>query len=268
LESSIQKKNERRAEPSLGDFGIRAGRGFLIASRLTFAGEAIMRALGIVSLVFSVAVMGCNRSMENSIDSIPKKDVQMQGPGPVELHFALVPAPRLLHGQNELPLPELTAFVVSLKAAVTKWTVYLPDDVPVDTAIDLLAKFEKGECSNVAVYAEDARGDCAKRDICVNVEPRGPVQVVTEFTQVYPEFLKEYVGKHGGNDVDFLVAKCQLGELGLVLRPLLAMCKKKHVRLMESGGPNGMPGRRYVEVLDVLRDLGVETVSFYGVYAE
>jgi hypothetical protein len=117
----------------------------------------------------------------------------------------------------------------------------------------------------VAVYAEDARGDWPKRDIGVEVAPEGQVRVVTEFAKQYPKKLSQHVGEYGPN---LLVAECRLEELGRVLRPLLAVSKKKHVRLQETGGLDGMPAERYVKVLAVLKQLGVKTVSFYGVYVE
>jgi hypothetical protein len=189
----------------------------------------------------------------------------VKSPGPVELHFALLPVPRLIDGKNEVLLPGLAAFVTSRKAPVAKWTVYFPDDVPVNVAIELFAQLEKAGCSGVAVYAENARGDCAKRDLCVDVGPTGPVQVVTECAQACPESLKEYVGTCGK---DLLVTKRELSELGPVLQPLMEMWKKKHVRLMESGGLEGLPASRYVEALKAFISVGVETVSFYGVYVE
>ena len=225
-----------------------------------------MRRLGIALLLVSLLVTGCGASLEDDIRTTPKNVPQAKTSGSVELHFALGPTPRVLQGKNQLLLAELSNFIASRKTTVTKWTVYIPDNVPVDTAIALFAEFTKAECTNVAVYAEDARGDCAKRDICVDVGPSGSVQVVTELRQDYPETLKQYVGTHG--DKDLLVAKCQLAELSQVLRPLLAMREKKHVRFMEVGGLKGMHGTRYVEVLEALRHLGVEEVSFYGVYAE
>jgi hypothetical protein len=216
-------------------------------------------------LLLHVAIVGCDTPAGDSI-----KDPSSEGPRPkakkhVELHFSLDPEPRLRDGSEELVLPDLAHFVASRKGTVTKWTVYLPDDIPVDTAIELFANFQRADCPNVAVYAEDARGDWPKRDIGVEVGRAGPVRVVTEFAAEYPETLNQYVGAYGEN---LLVAERQLDNLGLVLRPLLAMAEKKHVRLQETGGLDGMPAARYVKVLGVLKELDVEAVSFWGAYVE
>jgi len=221
-----------------------------------------MRSVRMLSLITLILVAGCSRAKTSS---------------QVDLHFALDPAPCLFEG-NRILLPQLSGTVASRKTAVTKWTVYLPDDVPVNTAIDLFSQFEKAECMNVAVYAEDANGERAKRDICLTVWPDGPVHISTEVTTNHTDALKQYtelvaqfekaqctVGKSGQ---DLLTARCQLNDLAPILRPLLAMCSEKRVRVMEAGGVEGMPGRRYSEVLEILKQLGVEKVSFYGVYVE
>ena len=210
--------------------------------------------LGRIPMLLILAfVVGCGK---------PASDASKQ----VELHFRLTPAPRVLCGAEETALPELKHFVTSRKETVAEWTVYLPDGVPVDTAIALFGQFEETGCLNVSVYAEDATGDWPKRDIGVEVGPRGPVRVVTEFVKEYPEPLRKYTGKHFPENL--LVAECELGDMAAVLRPLLAISGEKHVRLQEVGGLEGMPAKRYVEVLTALEDLGVETVSFYGVYVE
>jgi hypothetical protein len=212
-----------------------------------------------------MVIVGCDAPARDRIEN-PSND----GPGTkaqkqVELHFRLDPKPHLRNDSEDVALRDLAHLVASRKGAVAKWTVYLPDDIPVDTAIELFAPFQKADCPNVAVYAEDARGDWPKRDIGVEVGPDGPLPVVTEFAKKYPKKLNQYVGEYGPN---LLVAKCRLEELGVVLQPLLAMSQKKHVRLQEAGGLDGMPAERYVKVLGVLKRLGVETVSFYGVYVE
>jgi len=177
----------------------------------------------------------------------------------------LSPSPRVV---QEILLPEVTGFVASHKADVPKWTVYLPDSIPIDTAIVFFRQFQNAGCLNLAVYAEAARGDWPKRDIGVEVGPDGPVRIVTEFTQSYSEELNKFRDRDFPPSQSLFVATCQLSELGGVLPLLLAMSDQKHVRLQETGGTHGMAAQRYVSVLEHLKKLGVTSVSFYGVYVE
>jgi hypothetical protein len=78
--------------------------------------------------------------------------------------------------------------------------------------------------------------------------------------------VRHYTGKHWPGHL--LVAKVELGELEPVLVPLLGIDERKHVRLQEIGGRDGMPASRYAKALKEFKSLGVEYVSFYGVYVE
>ena len=224
-----------------------------------------MKRITAIVLMPAMSIVGCGRIAMDSVKDAPGASSTMKGRTPVELHLVLDPSPRIV---QQILLGEVTRFVASQKADVPKWTVYLPDSIPVDTAIVFFKQFQEAGCSNLAVYAEDARGDWPKREIGVEVGPDGPVRIVTQFAKDYPEQLNKFRHKDFPPPQDLFVAECELSELGKVLPLLLAISKRKHVRLQEVGGERGMAAERYVNVLEHLKKLDVASVSFYGVYRE
>jgi hypothetical protein len=142
----------------------------------------------------------------------------------------------------------------------------LPERIPIDTAIMLFQEFFVSKCQNVAVYAEETGGDWIKHEIGIEVKHKDPVQIITQFTSDYPPTIQKYTGK--SHLKNLFIAKCTIPEMKNILPSLLNISPKKHVRIQESGGLEGMPAARYVEVLNSLKELGVESVSFYGVYIE
>ncbi len=143
-----------------------------------------MRHTTTLLLLLQVAIVGCGTSTGDGIEDSSSEDSRLKAKEHVVLHFSPYPDPRLYYGsEREVALPDLSQFVALRKDTAAKWTVYLPDDLPVDTAIDLFARFQKAECPNVAVYAEDARGDWPKRDIGVEVGPGERVKVVSELAE-------------------------------------------------------------------------------------
>jgi hypothetical protein len=223
-----------------------------------------MRRTGVLFLLFAVPIAGYGAGAAENASDAPAGSGP-KGRAPVVLHFKLEPSPRVV---QEILLPDVTSFVASQKGDVPKWTIHLPDGIPIDTAIVLFKQFQNAGCSNLAVYAEDARGDWPKRDIGVEVGPNGPVRIVTEFSREYSEKLNAFRDKDFPPPQSLFVATCTLSELGDVLPLLLAMSKQKHVRLQEIGGTHGMPAPRYVNVLEHLKKLGVKSVSFFGVHLE
>lgn len=183
-----------------------------------------------------------------------------------ELHLRLSPEPYLAFSNKNLLLKDINSFVNENNQDRIKWTLYLPDKVPIDTAILLFQQFLIAKCANVAVYAEDANGEWSKREIGIAVSPNDPVRIITESITEYPQPLQKYTGESYPKNL--FVAKCNLTEIKNILPSLLAISKKKHIRFQESGGTEGMPAVRYVEVLKAIKELGVLVVSFYGVYIE
>ena len=182
------------------------------------------------------------------------------------LQFALDPEPIVRAGSREIPLAGVRSFISQRGRADQRQVLYLPDDVPIDTAIELFREFSYAGAARISVYAENARGDWPKREIGIEVGSSDPVRVVTEFAESYPESLKAYLGNDVKNTL--LVAKCALPEVGAVLKPLLHLSARKHVRIQEVGSQDGTPAKRYLQVLEELVKLDVTTVSFYGVYIE
>ena len=228
-----------------------------------------------ILLLLAAAIVGCGgdatdsakaaRGARGGMKAARGASGGIKGGTPVELHVRLQPSPRIV---QEILLPEVTRFVAAQKADVPKWTLYLPDGIPMDTAIVLFKQFQEAGCLNLAVYAEEAKGDWPKREIGVEVGPDGPVRIVTEFARDYSEKLNEFRDKDFPPPGSLFVATCQLSELGNVLPLLLATSEQNHVRLQETGGTHGMAAQRYVDVLEHLKKLGVTSVSFYGVYLE
>jgi hypothetical protein len=224
-----------------------------------------MRRTGMILLLLAVLIAGYGADATDNAQDAPGGGSRPKGRSPIELHLKLKPSPRIV---QEILLPDVTSFVASQKADVPKWTIHLPDNTPIDTAIVLFKQFQNAGCSNLAVYAEDARGDWPKRDIGVEVGPNDPVRIVTEFAQAYSERLNAFRDRDFPPPQSLFVATSELSELGDVLPLLLAVSKRKHVRLQETGGTDGMAAQRYVDVLEHLKKMGVTSVSFYGVYLE
>ncbi len=183
-----------------------------------------------------------------------------------ELHLQLSPEPHLIFGNKNIFLKDISSFVNENNQDKIKWTLYFPDAIPIDTAILLFQQFSITKCENVAVYAEDANGEWSKREIGIAVGPNDPVRIITESITDYPQPLQKYTGESYPKNL--FVAKCTLTEIEKILPSLLEVSKKKHVCFQESGGIKGMPAARYVDVLKVIKELGVSVVSFYGVYIE
>lgn len=209
--------------------------------------------------IWGFSLSGCNRHRPTQrIDSRPQPSQR--------LDFKLVPTPVVHAGSHAIPVAAIQSFIAQQKGASLRWVLYLPDEVPIDTALDVFRQFADAGCAHISVYAADARGDWPKRDIGVEVGPNDSMRVVTEFAERYPDALKIYLGNDAENKL--LVAKCSLPELGAVLPPLLALSPRKHVRIVESGTESGTPAQRYLQVLEELKRVGVSTVSFFGVYRE
>ena len=101
----------------------------------------------------------------------------------------------------------------------------LPCQQDIDLAVQLFQTRVDYGCTNVAVYAEDARG----------------------------------TGNHSSENL--LVASKPVSQLGSTLLPLLSVAKSNHVRVQEFGGVDSLPAERYFEILTELKRLGVAVVS-------
>lgn len=189
---------------------------------------------------------------------------------PYELHLRLAPDAHLVMGDNHIALKDMRAFVAQKRKQKIKWTLYLPDRVPINTAILLFDQFAAAQSKNVAVYAEKPDTDdpdAFKREIWLELWPNDPVGIVTRAKDAYPPLLEKYRVYHP--EKNLFHAKCGIPGIKEILPLLMEIASDKHVRLQEFGEFNkGLPADRYVEALKALKESGVLYISVCGVYLE
>lgn len=221
----------------------------------------------IIVLIIAINLMSQGMGYANDhISSMNTKAIIKCSKVNKELHLLLSPEPHLTLRSKKILIKDISSFVKENDQGNSKWTLYLPDAIPIDAAIQLFQQFLIANCANVAVYAEDANGDWIKREIGIEVGPTNRIEIVTQFKTEYPKPLQKYIGNNVTENL--FVAECKIAEINNILPLLLKISPKKHVRFVESGGIEGMPAVRYVEILKIMKGLGVLTVSFYGVYIE
>ncbi|MCP5096017.1 MAG: hypothetical protein GY943_10725 [Chloroflexi bacterium] len=171
---------------------------------------------------------------------------------------------------QQFSLADFPAYIAEINTGAQekniRWVLYLPDEINMEQAQVLFGQFAAADAGYLSVYAQSPYGEYPRRDIGLEVGAKGPIRVITATRENYPEELQLYVGDPF--PTNYLVANVTAGEMDVILTPLLATTDRKHIRLQEMGNFKGMPASVYASVLTELQLLGVETVSFYGVYTE
>lgn len=186
------------------------------------------------------------------------------------MRLRLVPDAHLVIGDDHIALRDIRAFVAQKRRQKIIWTLYLPDRLPIDTAILLFEQFAAARSKNVAVYAEKpdtVDPDAVKREIRLELWPNDPVGIVTRTRDSYPPLLEKY--RVYLPDKELFYAKCGISGIQEILPLLLETTSDKHVRLQECGEfRKGLAADRYVETLKALKGSGVLYLSVSGVFLE
>lgn len=217
----------------------------------------------ICSIVFAFY---CQSYAEDNIPIVTIKTPIDKSMTSCELHLRLTPEPHLVMGNNNILLKDINSFVAKKGQIKIKWTLYMPDRIPIYTAILLFEQFLTAKSKNVAVYAEKPDSNALKREIWIELWPNDPVRIITKVRDAYPPLLEKYREYHP--EKDLFLAKCSISGIKEILPLLLEISPDKHIRLQEAGGLEGLPADRYVELLKTIRELGILYISVCGVYLE
>lgn len=165
-----------------------------------------------------------------------------------------------------IPFTELTQYVAGRLSKVDRWILTLPDNVPIDHAINVFGYFEAAGCENVSVYSSRPAGDWADRELGIGLSETGPVQIIALYLQKDPQAIEKL--KEANYRYALYAPMVPMDELTAATGPLISLLQEKHVRIHENGGLLGMPAGRYVDAMELLRESGAEKVSFFGIYLE
>lgn len=207
----------------------------------------------------ALLILSCKSYEQPALPSFPEGNN-------ITMDFILADTPYIVSSGQVTLLHEISLEITDNIADVDKWILYLPDNIPIQIAIDLFEQFVIAECNNLSVYSMSPNGLWSETELGLSLTAFEEIQIIALFLMGQPDVVSNL--QKGNYPYPLYAAYIDLMHLEDAISPIVSLIASKHVRIHENGGFNGLQAELYFETLKTLEKSGVEYVSFFGVYLE